>query len=166
MLWSQNVHLIRFQCFRLSVDTLLEMEKMKYDVKILGKSWKGKKGSGKEGKFALRKYLGKSWSENIESNSNINRLQFDGTIHCQWVPWSHSIYKYATENCVWTFENSLFLFPVSITQTQFLGFEWWKHHPKNKPKILFSMGPTSFGLWAMETEWYLSLSFVPFQIAS
>ena len=48
---QRNAHLIRFQCIRLSVHTPLEMEKMKCDVKILGKSWRGKEGSGKERNF-------------------------------------------------------------------------------------------------------------------
>ena len=157
MLWSQNVHLIRFQCFRLSVDTLLEMEKMKYDVKILGKSWRGKKGSGKEGKFALRKYLGKSWSENIESNNNINRLQFDGTIHCNG---SHEVTLFTNMPLKIVFElleTLYFCFRFPSPKLNFWVLSDGNITQKTNQKFCFLWVPRvlDYGLWKLSDIYHL-----------
>ena len=45
-------------------------------------------------------------------------LEIDLTIHCKRVLQSHNIYHYATETQFSTFENTNFLFLVSITLTQ------------------------------------------------
>ena len=91
------------------------------------------------------------------SNGNINFSSNWCENHCQWSPQSHSIYRHATENWIWTFENSLFCFQFTSSKLKFLSFEWWKHHSKNKPNILFFVRPTSFGWWIMKIEWYHSI---------
>ena len=81
---------------------------------VMWKFW----GRAEEGKRETLLYENIWGRAEVKSNGNINKLQFDGTIHYQWVPRSHSIYQYAIENWAWTFENSHFLFPVSIILTQ------------------------------------------------
>ena len=87
-LWSWNVHFILIQYFRLSVHTLLEMEKRKCDVKILRKCWRGKWEVGKRETLLCENIWGRA--------TVILSLQFDVTIYCQWVARSPSIYQYAT----------------------------------------------------------------------
>ena len=55
-------------------------------------------GRAEEGKRETLLYENIWGRAEVKSNGNINKLQFDGTIHYQWVPRSHSIYQYAIEN--------------------------------------------------------------------
>ena len=51
-------------------------------------------------------------------------------------------------SCHWTLDLNFWKLLISV-------FSF--HHSKNKSNNLFSVRPTSFGLWFMETEWYHSV---------
>ena len=128
-----------------------------------GEELKRERGKWEREKLCWRKYLGKTGVKIWRASEQRQYQIFFKLMWLYTVNGSHKVTLFTImplKTGIEFLETPYFCFQFPSSSLKFLSFEWWKHHSKNKPNKIFSVEPTSFGLWVMETEWYHSALWV------